>query len=248
MNAHYRPSRRPLQVGEGGLAKASTALCQNAAMAEPNPQRDTLRRTLLSPRHLKLLAMAFGAGLLLFLFLWVDQRNDTDFFKATGPGTSAGDTEALPAPLPADVAGDDQNASGLALPPAQRPSTPASQLPHIIEPPPPIASSTPSESESPAGEPAANGNDTAPVAISQPPPSYPRDALRRGIGGTVQVQVTVAPDGSVERMDLASSSGDRSLDRAAMEAVRRWRFKPAMRNGQPVSATIIIPLDFSPRP
>jgi protein TonB len=85
-----------------------------------------------------------------------------------------------------------------------------------------------------------------PVAISQPPPSYPREAQRRGIGGTVRVQATVSSDGSVDRMEVAASSGNRYLDRAAMEAVRRWRFKPAMRNGQPVSATVVIPLEFNP--
>ncbi|MEO6226395.1 MAG: TonB family protein [Thermomonas sp.] len=216
-------------------------------MAEPNPQRDPLRKSLLSPRNLKLLAIAFGVGLLLFLFLWMDQRNDTDFFKATGSGTSTGDTEALPAPLPADVASDDQNASGLTLPPAgQSPSAPASQLPHIIEPAATTASSMPPEAAPASGVPAASGDNSAPVAVSQPPPSYPREALRRGIGGTVRVQVTVSPDGSVERMELATSSGDRNLDRAAMEAVRRWRFQPAMRNGQPISATVVIPLDFTP--
>ena len=56
--------------------------------------------------------------------------------------------------------------------------------------------------------------------------------MRRGLGGSVRVQVTVAPDGSVERMDVAQSSGNRYLDRAAMDAVRRWRFNPAMRNGE----------------
>ncbi|MFS8137809.1 MAG: energy transducer TonB [Thermomonas sp.] len=215
-------------------------------MAETHP----VLKSLLSPRNLKLLAIAFGVGLLLFLFLWMDQRNDTDFFKATGTGTSSGDIETLPAPLPADVASDDQNASGLALPPAagQRPSAPASQLPHIIEPDAPTATSSAPIDAPAAGAPTASGSNTGPVAISQPPPNYPRDALRRGIGGTVRVQVTVAPDGSVERMEVASSSGNRDLDRAAMEAVRRWRFKPAMRNGQPVSATVVIPLDFTPNP
>ncbi len=211
-------------------------------MAETHPHL----KSLLSPRNLKLLAIAFGVGLLLFLFLWMDQRNDTDFFKATGPSASSGDSEALPAPLPADVARDDQNASGLTLPPAsQRPSAPASQSPHIIEPTAAAPSSDPG-AEPFAGAPAANANNTAPVAISQPAPNYPRDALRRGLGGTVRVQATVAPDGSVERMEVASSSGNRELDRAAMEAVRRWRFNPAMRNGQPVSATVVIPLDFRP--
>lgn len=212
-------------------------------MAEPHP----LLKSLLSPRNLKLLAVAFGIGLLLFLFLWLDQRNDTDFFKVNGAGASSGEAEVLPAPLPADVARDDQNASGLTLPPAG-PRTPAGQLPRIIEPAAPVAPSLPPVSAPQAGQPATTGSTTAPEAISQSAPTYPRDALRRGVGGTVRVQVTVSTDGSVERMEVAQSSGDRNLDRAAMEAVRRWRFKPAMRAGQPVSATVVIPVDFTPNP
>jgi protein TonB len=219
-------------------------LCKNAAMPEPHP----LLKSVLSPRNLKLLAIAFCIGLLLFLFLWLDQRNDTDFFKAGAPGASTGEDAGLPAPLPADVASDDQNASGLTLPPAgQRPGTAASQLPRIIEPAAPAAPSMPAAAPFP-GAPAVAGDSATPMPISRPPPTYPREALRRGVGGTVRVQATVSPDGSVERMDVAESSGNRYLDRAAMEAVRRWRFKPAMRNGQPVSATVVIPIDFTPSP
>lgn len=206
-----------------------------------------LLRSLLSPRNLKLLAAAFGAGLLLFLFLWLDQRNDTDFFKASGTGTTSGEDAGLPVPLPADVASDDQNASGLGLPPqGQRPGIPAGDQPRIIEPVSPVASSLPASATPSRTSPAIAGNNTSPVPISRPPPVYPREAMRRGIGGSVRVQVTVAPDGSVERMDVAQSSGNRYLDRAAMDAVRRWRFNPAMRNGQPVSETVVIPVEFSP--
>ncbi|MDQ3160557.1 MAG: energy transducer TonB [Pseudomonadota bacterium] len=212
-------------------------------MADPQP----LLKTLFSPRNVKLLAFAFGFGLLIFLFLWLDQRNDTDFFKASESDTATGEDAGLPAPLPADVAGDEQNASGLRLPPAeQAPGFPAEEQPRIIEPMAPVA-----EAETPREYPSPDmaempGGSTSPVPISRPPPIYPREALRRGVGGTVRVQVTVAPDGRVERMDVAQSSGDRYLDRAAMEAVRRWRFSPALRNGRPVSATVFIPVDFAP--
>ncbi len=212
-------------------------------MAETHP----LLKSLLSPRNLKLLAIAFGVGLLLFLFLWMDQRNDTDFFKASGTDATSGEDAGLPAPLPADVASDDQNASGLTLPPpGQRSGIPAGEQPRIIEPIAPVAPAVPAAAMPTQDSPAMAGNSTSPVAISRPPPTYPREALRRGAGGTVRVQVTVSPNGSVERMDVAQSSGNRYLDRAAMEAVRRWRFSPAMRNGQPVSATVVIPVDFSP--
>ena len=66
------------------------------------------------------------------------------------------------------------------------------------------------------------------------------------IGGIVRVRVTVAADGSVDRLELAEGSGNRYLDRAAMEAVRRWRFQPATRNGQPISADVVVPISFNP--
>ena len=62
----------------------------------------------------------------------------------------------------------------------------------------------------------------------------------------MQVRAVIATDGSVERMEVAESSGNRYLDRAAMEAVRRWKFKPAVRGGQAVAAEVIVPLEFNP--
>lgn len=202
------------------------------------------RKPLLPPRAVKILAIAFGAGLLLFLLLWLDQRNDTEFFKGGGPETAAGSTDGLPAPLPADVASEDGNASGLRLPDtAKGKPLPATEQPRIIDeppppPPPPVAPVAPAA-------PIARGSDT-PVPISLPPPRYPQEALRRNAGGTVRVKVTVATDGSVDRLDVAESSGNRHLDRAAMEAVRRWRFQPAVRDGQPVVADVVVPIVFNP--
>ncbi|MBK6333013.1 MAG: energy transducer TonB [Thermomonas sp.] len=207
-------------------------------MPDPTPRRARL----LPPHIAKPLAIAFGIGLLLFLLLWLDQRNDSDFFKAGTPASGTnGDPEALPAPVPADIASEDRGASGLGLPPGDtRPAPRTSEAPRIIEPPaPPPAPPAPTA-------PAPIADSGAPVPVSRPPPRYPPEALRRNIGGSVRVQATVAADGSVERLDLAQSSGNRDLDRAALEAVRRWRFQPAQRNGQPVSATVIIPLEFNP--
>jgi protein TonB len=191
----------------------------------------------------KLLAIAFGVGLLLFLLLWLDQRNDSDFFKAGSPGsTDSMDPGRLPAPVPADVASsDDSAASGLRGPAAgTRPARRVDDQPRIIEP----AAPAPAPA-APAPADAAAEID-APVPVSRPAPRYPAQALRRNVGGRVRVLATVAPDGSVERLELAESSGNRDLDRAAMEAVRRWTFQPATRNGQPVTATVIVPLEFNP--
>ena len=207
-------------------------------MSDPTP----VRPPLFPPRLVKPLAIAFGIGLLLFLVLWLDQRRDSDFFKAGEPTTGEpGNGDALPAPVPADVASEDGNASGLRVPrETTRPSEATGEQPRIIElPAPPIAPPAPAA-------PPAIADSAAPVPIIRPAPRYPPEALRRNVGGSVRVLATVAPDGSVERMELAEGSGNRDLDRAAMEAVRRWRFQPATRNGQPVTATVIVPLEFNP--
>ncbi|WP_267103686.1 energy transducer TonB, partial [Xanthomonas sacchari] len=47
---------------------------------------------------------------------------------------------------------------------------------------------------------------------------------------------------------LLRRSGSRDLDRAAMETVRRWKFRPAQQNGRAVPASIEIPFDFKPGP
>jgi protein TonB len=75
-------------------------------------------------------------------------------------------------------------------------------------------------------------------------PRYPSRCLRLGIEGRVEVQVLVGENGRVQEVTLGESSGDASLDEAAMEAVRKWRFEPAMKNGMPVRAWVIAPVTF----
>ncbi|MFT3898322.1 MAG: TonB family protein [Thermomonas sp.] len=80
---------------------------------------------------------------------------------------------------------------------------------------------------------------------SAPAPSYPRDALRNGVTGTVLLEVLVDVDGSPLKVTIHRSSGNRELDRAAQQQVQKhWRFRPASRNGAAVQAIGIVPIDF----
>jgi TonB family protein len=79
------------------------------------------------------------------------------------------------------------------------------------------------------------------------PPRYPPDALRRRIEGTVLLKVEVRPSGETGTVDVARSSGHRSLDDAAVEAVRRWRFRPATDAAGAVvqtSSVVTLPVEF----
>lgn len=75
-------------------------------------------------------------------------------------------------------------------------------------------------------------------------PHYPMESRRRGEQGTVVLRVLVGRDGLPIYVDVARSSGYRPLDRAAREAVLRWRFRPMQINGVTVEARGLVPIKF----
>ncbi len=60
----------------------------------------------------------------------------------------------------------------------------------------------------------------------------------------VSVLIAVAEDGRVTSATVAQSSGYTALDEAALAAVRRWRFRPATRDGVPISGTVRTAVHF----
>ena len=76
------------------------------------------------------------------------------------------------------------------------------------------------------------------------PPRYPPAALRSGITGTVILIISVDAQGNVTDVEVEKSSRNRDLDRAAMQAARRWRFNPSIVNGQPAPGRVRVPVDF----
>ncbi|MFT4197915.1 MAG: energy transducer TonB, partial [Pseudoxanthomonas sp.] len=62
--------------------------------------------------------------------------------------------------------------------------------------------------------------------VSAPSPRYPPEAFRAGTRGEVLMEVTVAPDGTVSDARVVHSQPTRVFDRAALTAVKRWRFEP----------------------
>jgi protein TonB len=67
-------------------------------------------------------------------------------------------------------------------------------------------------------------------------PDYPQMSRRLGEQGAVVLRVMISPDGRAGEIQLSKSSGHARLDRAAIEAVREWRFVPALKGGRPVAA------------
>jgi periplasmic protein TonB len=81
---------------------------------------------------------------------------------------------------------------------------------------------------------------------SAPAPSYPIEAIRKALTGTVTLRVLVDVDGKPLDVQVERSSGHRVLDAAAKKQVlAKWRFRPAMEDGHAVQAIGMVPVVFS---
>jgi protein TonB len=76
---------------------------------------------------------------------------------------------------------------------------------------------------------------------------YPLASQRQRETGRVMVLVVINPEGNIEKATVVSSSGYSRLDQAALEALRRVRFRPYMRNGVAYTVQAKIPFDFNMR-
>jgi protein TonB len=81
--------------------------------------------------------------------------------------------------------------------------------------------------------------------LNNPAPAYPSASRQLGEQGKVLLRVLVNGDGQVEQVMLRKSSGHDRLDQAAQETVQKWRFVPARRGEQVVSAWVVVPVSFS---
>jgi protein TonB len=238
------------QAGAGTVPECGFPVLE-APMSAPSPETDPSLRPARqdaaarpawwpSRKALLVAAIAFAAGLLLFLLLWLDQRDNNDFYRTGGVplSTEGQQFEPLPAPLPATESGDNASGMGDAGPdqvqgePPRMAAEPPAPVTPVAPPPPPAAAAPVADS-------------AVPQPLSSPAPRYPREAQRRGETGTVLLRVHVGPDGKPYSVDLVQGSGSRALDRAASDAVRRWRFRPAMRNGEAVAGTVQVPITFN---
>jgi protein TonB len=80
-------------------------------------------------------------------------------------------------------------------------------------------------------------------ATKQAQPVYPPAARSMRTTGIVKVELTVDEDGNV--MEVQHTSGPSLLQTAAADAVKRWKFRPFTRDGQPVRATGFVNFNFS---
>lgn len=148
-----------------------------------------------------------------------------------------------PRPLPRPVLRDPL--------PVDIPLPPITLAPEVAVAPPPDRGPTIS---GPVFTPTAAPAPPAPLAVESPrydmaylknpPPSYPTLSRRMKEQGRVILRVLVSAAGEAENVEVRTSSGSERLDRAAIEAVRRWRFAPARRGAETVAAWALVPILF----
>jgi TonB family protein len=109
---------------------------------------------------------------------------------------------------------------------------------------------------SPAQPPVAVTPGAEPKLLHKVNPVYPEDAKADKVEGKFLIDAVIGTDGAVrdahvvassgtpERVDAAKQTGDPRLAKAAVEAVRAWRYEPVLKNGQPVEAKMTITIVF----
>lgn len=79
--------------------------------------------------------------------------------------------------------------------------------------------------------------------VHQVAPVYPKDAKKKHITGAVLLRATIGHDGTVEKLEYVS--GPPELTPSAMDAVKQWRYKPTLLNGEPVEVDTTISVVYT---
>lgn len=92
------------------------------------------------------------------------------------------------------------------------------------------------------------GGITLPTVTREVKPAYTADAMRAKVQGSVWLECIVMPDGTVGDVKVTRSLDPIfGLDQEAIRAAKQWRFRPGMRQGEPVPVIITIELTFTLR-
>ena len=81
--------------------------------------------------------------------------------------------------------------------------------------------------------------------LNNPGPRYPAMSRRNHEQGTATLRVLVSAEGRAQDLTVATTSGFKRLDDAALQAVRNWKFVPAKQAGHAVTAYVLVPVTFA---
>jgi TonB family protein len=94
---------------------------------------------------------------------------------------------------------------------------------------------------------AAHGSEMEPIAapevLHKSDPAYPGELMHDGVEGTVMLTATIRSDGSVGDIAIVKSLNP-WLDANAAKALARWRFRPALKNGQAIEVEAVVTVPF----
>ena len=89
------------------------------------------------------------------------------------------------------------------------------------------------------------GNVQPPKALSTSAPVYPESAKAAKIEGIAVIETVIDESGRVRQPKIKATSGDKDLDKAAIDAVSQWTFKPATLDGKPVEVYYTLTIRFA---
>lgn len=92
--------------------------------------------------------------------------------------------------------------------------------------------------------PCAHADFEAPVPVRTVTPQFPPDMRRQHINGLVLVSCQIDVQGNVEDPKVEKSTND-AFTQPAVDALKKWKFKPAHRDGSIVAVRVSIPLKFT---
>lgn len=82
-----------------------------------------------------------------------------------------------------------------------------------------------------------------PVPVRTVAPEYPDELRREGVSGLVMVKCSIDEQGNVTET-LIEKSSNAAFEKPAVAAVKKWKFKPAKQDGNPVAIKVSIPIKF----
>ena len=88
------------------------------------------------------------------------------------------------------------------------------------------------------------GNIKVPLKLHDVKPIYPESMRAEGREAEVQLEATIAPDGSVSGVHVTSAQIHPDFAIAAIDAVRQWRFSPTLLNGKPIEVVMTVTVGF----
>ncbi len=86
--------------------------------------------------------------------------------------------------------------------------------------------------------------DEPPMPTKTVPPTYPNTLKSEGVSGMVTVSLTVDENGNVANA-VVKKSTRAEFEKPAIDAVSRWKFEPAKKDGKPVAVQVVVPVKFS---